>query len=99
MLVQTLRGLKLLGKNTRVRRGREDTFLVAFSGVDKSITGDWVLELNDFPVATNAAGQVTRLTSFRFPLEPRGYRTTIRQRKEGMFTPWVEIGRQTEEIK
>ena len=98
-LVQTLRGLKLLGKNTRVRRGREDTFLVAFSGVDKSITGDWVLELNDFPVATNAAGQVTRITSFRFPLESRGYRTTIRQRKEGMFTPWVEIGRHTEEIR
>ena len=99
VLIQAIGSLKLLGSgDTRIRPGREDTFLVAFSGVDKSITGDWTLELIDFPVATNEAAEVIRVTSFRFPLEAKGYRTTIQQRKESLFAPWEEIGRNTEEI-
>ena len=97
-VLQTLSALKLLGADTRIRPGRETTLLAAFSGVDKSITGDWTLELNDFPVATNEAAEVIRVTSFQFPLEAKGYRTTIRQRKESFFAPWEEIGRSTEEI-
>ena len=98
-LIQNISTLKVLGSgDTRIRPGREDTFLVAFSGVDKSVTGDWTLELIDFPVATNEAAEVIRVTSFRFPLEAKGYRTTIQQRKESLFAPWEEIGRNTEEI-
>ena len=97
-VVRTLIPLKLLGGDTRIRPGRETTLLAAFSGVDKSITGDWVLELNDFPVATNEAAEVIRVTRFLFPLEAKGYRTIIRQRKESLFAPWEEIGRSTEEI-
>ena len=104
-LTETLRRLKLLSSGgadgeggMRIRPGRQTTVLVAFSGVDRSIIGDWALELIDVPVATNEAGEVARLTSFEFPLEARGYRTVIRQRKEGLLAPWEEIGRTTEEI-
>ena len=104
-LTQTLRRLKLLSRGSadgeggmRIRPGRSTAVLVAFSGVDKSIVGDWVLELIDVPISTNEAGEVARMTSFEFPLEARGYRTIFRQRKDGLFAPWEEIGRTTEEI-
>ena len=96
-LIQTLRSLKLLGADIRIRPGRTTTLLAAFSGVDKRITGDWTLELNDFPVPTNDAAEM-RVTSFEFPLVGRGYRTTIQQRKESLFAPWEEISRSIEEI-
>ena len=87
VLIRTMGSLKLLGADTRVRPGRESTFLAVFHEVDKSILGDWTLELIDVPVATNEAGQVTRVTSFQFPLTAKLYRTTIQQRKEGFMSP------------
>ena len=99
VLIRTINSLKLLGADTRVRPSREATFLAVFHDVDKSILGDWTLELIDFPVATNEAGQVTRVTSFQFPLTAKLYRTTIQQRKEGLMSPWKETGRDTKEIE
>ena len=96
-LVESLSSLKLLGADTRVRPGRESTFLAVFKTVDKTILGDWALELIDVPVATNEAGQVTRVTSFEFPLIAKHYQTTIQQSKQSLMAPWKETGRSTKE--
>lgn len=98
-LVRSLRSLKLLGTDTRIRPGRVAEVLAAFPSVDKRIVGDWTLELNDFTVDTNEAGEVSRVTSFKFPLLSKGYRTTIKMRKDSLFAPWQEIDRNTEEIE
>ena len=98
-LIQTLESLKLLGADIRIRPGRKTTVMAAFSGVDKTITGDWTLELNDFSVGPDQETQVVRMTSFRIPLAARGFRTTIQQRREGMFSRWEEVSRSTEEIE
>lgn len=95
-IIRALDSLKLLGQNTRIRPGRSEELLVAFPAVDKRVLGDWVLELNDFPVATNEAGHVTRVTRFEFPLVVESYRTAIKYRKDNLFSQWQEIDRQTE---
>ena len=89
-----LRGLKLLGGNIRVLPGRTARLLVAFSGIDKRILGDWALELHGFPVATDAAGRVSRVASFSFPLVARGWRETVEMHRESLFAPWT-AGRRT----
>ena len=97
-LVNSLRSLKILGSDARIRPGRRVEMLAAFASVDKSIVGDWTLEMNDFPVATNQAGEVTQVTSFKYPFVSKGYRTSIKYRKDSFFSPWVEVDRETEEI-
>ncbi len=97
-LVNSLRSLKILGSDARIRPGRAVEMLAAFTSVDKSIVGDWTLEMNDFPVATNQAGEVIQVTSFKFPLVSKGYRTSIKYRKDSFFSPWAEVDRKTEEI-
>ena len=98
-LIESLRSLKLLGADIRIRPGRTGVLFAAFSGVDRRILGDWTLELNEVPVATDPAGEVTHAASFEFPLLVRGYRTTTILRREGFFDPWKEIQRRTEEIE
>ena len=98
-LVQSLRVVKLLGADIRIRPGRGAELFAAFSGVDARIVGDWTLELNGVPVATDPAGRTLRSASFTFPLLSRGYRTTILLRREKLFEPWKEIYRTTEEIR
>ena len=98
-VIASLRSLKFLGSNIRIRPGRVTQVLVAFSGIDKRVLGDWTLELHGFPVSTDAAGRVSRVTSFSFPLKARGFRTTIERRKETTFGPWREINRTVEEIE
>ena len=97
-IVRTLRPLKILGADVRIRPGRETSFYAMFLDVDKSIVGDWVLELNDFPVETDAVGDVSKVESFKFHLVSKGLRTSITQRKAGFMSPWVEIKRTTEEL-
>ena len=99
VLVRTLRSLKILGADVRIRPGRETTFYAMFPTADKSIVGDWVLELNDFPVETNTVGDVSKVEAFKFPLVAKGYRTEITQRRENWFAPWVETARTTAEIE
>lgn len=98
-IVRTIRPLKILGADVRIRPGRETTFYAMFPTVDKSIVGDWVLELNDFPVETNEVGDVSKVERFVFPLVSKGYRTEVTQRKENLFSPWVEIKRETMEVE
>ena len=98
-IVSSLRGLKFLGGNIRLRPGRVARVLAVFARVDKRIPGDWTLEIHGLPVDTDPAGNVSRAASFAFPLVSRGYRTTIELRKEELFAPWREINRTTEEIK
>ena len=97
-VIASLRGLKFLGNNIRLRPGRVAQVLVAFAGVDKRILGDWMLELHGFPVNTDQAGMVSRVASFEFPLISRGYRVTIELRKETTFGPWNEINRTMEDM-
>ncbi len=97
-LVGSLRSLKILGSDIRIRPGRATELLAAFSSVDKSILGDCSLELNDFPVSIDKAGKVAQVTSFKSPLLWKGYRTTIKYRKDSLFSPWVELDRTTKEI-
>ncbi len=98
-LVQSLRVVKLLGADIRIRSGRATELFAAFSGVDPRIVGDWTLELNDIPVATGPAGRTLRSVSFAFPLLSRGYRTTTQLRREKLFEPWKELSRTTEELR
>ena len=98
-VTRNLRTLKILGADVRIRPGREVTFFVMFPSVDKSIVGDWILELNDFPVETDEVGDVSRVEAFKFPLVSKGFRTEVTQRKAGLFAPWVEVGRNTFEIE
>ena len=97
-LIEYLRSVKLLGADIRIRPGRSTVLFAAFSGVDKRVTGDWTLELNEVPVATDPAGEIVRIASFEFPLQAKGYRTITIQRREGWLEPWVEIQRRTIEI-
>ena len=64
-LVQSLRVVKLLGADIRIRPGRATELLAAFSGVDPRIIGDWTLELNGVPVATDPAGRTLRFRIVR----------------------------------
>lgn len=98
-VIKSLERMKIIGSDTRIRPGREVDMLVVFSGVDKSVLGDWTLELNDFPVKTNEANQVSKVTSFKFPLVAKGFRTTINYRKDSLFSAWKEINRETKEIQ
>ena len=66
-LIGSLRSLKLLGSDVRIRPGRVAVLFAAFSGVDKRIVGDWTLELNEVPVVTAPSGRVLRAVSFEFP--------------------------------
>ncbi len=97
-VVGTLRPLKILGSDVRIRPGRETTFYAMFTTVDKSILGDWTLELNDFPVRTDEVGRVAGVQRFMFPLRSKGFRTTVTLRRDGFLSPWVEIDRKTKEI-
>ncbi len=97
-VARTLRPLKILGADVRIRPGRETTFYAMFLNVDKSIVGDWVLELNDFPVETNQVGDVSRVEAFKFLLVSKGFRTEITQQRANLFYPWTEIERTTVEI-
>lgn len=97
-IVASLRSLKFLGSNIRLRPGRVTRVFVAFSGIDKRIPGDWYLELHGFPVRTDPAGKVSRVASFNFPLVSRGYRTTVEMRKDTAFGPWKTIKRTTKPV-
>ena len=97
-LVASLRGLKVLGADIRMRPGRVAELYAVFSGVDERIIGDWTMELHEVPVVFDAAGRTVRLATFEFPLVSKGYRTTRVLRKEKLFDPWKEIHRTTEEI-
>lgn len=97
-LVASLRGLKLLGADIRMRPGRVAELYAAFSGVDERIVGDWTMELHEVPVAFDAAGRIVQLATFEFPLVSKGFRTTRVLRKEKLFDPWKELHRTTEEI-
>ena len=98
-LIENLRSVKLLGADIRIRPGREAVLFAAFSGVDRRIVGDWTLELNEMSVSTNSAGEVSRVASFEFPLLVKGYRTVITLEKNGLFEPWVEVHRRTDEVQ
>ena len=67
-VVDSLRGVKLIGSKIRLRHGRSAQAHVAFSGVDRTILGDWSLEVQGFPVETHETGNVSRAISFVFPL-------------------------------
>lgn len=95
---RTLRPLKMLGSDVRIRPGREVTFYAMFLNVDPSIVGDWTLELNDFPVQTDAKGDVSKVAQFKFDLVAKGFRTRITETKMGLLSPWVETNRTTEEL-
>lgn len=98
VIARTLRPLKLLGSDIRIRPGRSVTLYAMFPNADISILGDWFLEINDFPVQTDDKGQVSKVAQFKFDLTAKGYRTTITQEKESLLTGWVEVGRTTEEL-
>lgn len=95
----TLQKLKVLGADVRIRPGREVTFYAMFTTVDPRIVGDWTLELNDFPVETDAKGDVSKVAQFKFDLVAKGFRTTITETKMGLLSPWVETNRTTEELR
>ena len=97
-LVASVRGLKLLGADLRMRPGRVAELYAAFSQIDERIIGDWTLELHEISVAFDLAGRVLRVATFEFPLVSRGFRTTRVLRKEKLLEPWKEIHRTTEEI-
>ena len=97
-VIESVRSVKLLGSDIRVRPGRSTVLFAAFSGVDTRILGDWTLELNGVPVATDPGGEVLHAASFAFPLLAKGYRTTTILRKEGLFDRWEEMNRVTKEI-
>ena len=97
-LIDSLRSVKLLGANIRIRPDRATILLAAFTGVDESILGDWTLDLHEVPVETDPAGEVLHAASFEFPLLGRGYRTTTRLRRERWFDSWKETHRTTEEV-
>ena len=97
-LVRSLRVVKLLGADIRIRPGRVAELFAAFSSVDPRIVGDWTLELNGVPVSTDPAGRTLRSATFAFPLLSRGYRTTTLLRRERLFEPWKELSSTTEEI-
>ncbi len=97
-IVRTLRPLKMLGSDIRVRPGRSVTLYAMFPSADISILGDWVLEINDFPVQADASGDVSKVAQFKFDLVAKGYRTTITQEKEGLLSGWVDVDRTTEEL-
>ena len=98
-IIERLRSVKFLGSNIRLRPGRSAQVFVAFPGIDQRILGDWTLELHGVPVETNAAGEVSHVSSFAFPLVARGYRTTREMYKETTFSPWREIKRTVREIQ
>ena len=98
-VIVSLRSLRFIGANIRIRPGRVTQVLVVFSGINKRILGDWVLELHGVPVDTDPAGRVSRVASFSFPYAARGFRTTIERRKETTFGPWREISRTVKEIE
>lgn len=91
--------LKIIGSNARIRSGRTTELHAIFSGVNKAISGDWALELNDVPVKTNEANQPLKVTSFKFPLMVKHLKTIINYRKDSFFSPWREINRDTQQIK
>ena len=98
-LIDRLRSVKFLGSNIQLRPGRSGQVFVAFPGIDQRILGDWTLELYGVPVETNEAGEVSRVSSFAFPLLSRGYRTTRELYKDTTFGPWREIKRSVVEIE
>ena len=98
-IVASIRGLKVLGNDVRIRPGRSSELLAIFEGVDRTIEGDWTMELLDFPVATNEAGEVVRVTSFQFPLRVKKTVVTIRETKSGFWSPWVEESREIKELE
>lgn len=93
-ILSGLHSLKMLGGNIRVLPGRAAQILLVFPGIDKRILGDWALELYGFPVGTDAAGNVSRVASFKFPLVARGYRETVEMHRKSGFSPWT-AGRKT----
>ena len=97
-VIATLRSLKFLGSGIRLRPGRVTQVLAVFSGIDRRILGDWMLELHGVPVETDPAGRVSRVATFSFPFRTRGYRTTVVRHKETTFGPWQELSRKVEEI-
>jgi len=95
---ENLKSLKILGGDVRIRPGRETTYYAMFTTVDKSIVGDWTLEVNDFPVLTDQRGQISMTERFFFPLVSTGFRTTITQKKEGFWSAWEEVSRTTQKL-
>ena len=97
-VIESLRSVGLLGAYIGVRPGRSTVLFAAFSGVERRILGDWTLELNGVPVATEPGGEVLHAVSFALLLLAKGYRTTTTLRNQGLFDRWEEMNRVTNEI-
>jgi hypothetical protein len=96
-IISALQPLQLiLGRRTRIRPQRDQEFLLAFPNLTTNIPGEWRLELHNFPTQTDRAGNISRKTSFEFPIEVTKYKITVKQRKDGFIDRWKEIGRKEE---
>lgn len=89
-----------LANQIKVRPGRNKEVFAPFANKrDLAIKGEWSFQLLDFPTRTDASGAVSRRASFVFPIEIEQTSTTVRYQKDGLFSPWVEIDRNTTTIE
>jgi hypothetical protein len=89
-----------LANPIRVRPGRNMEVYVPFPNKDTlAIKGEWLFEINDFPVKTSDSGAVSKRASFRFPIDIKQTRTTVKSQKDSFFAPWKEADRQTTDME
>jgi hypothetical protein len=63
------------------------------------LAGEWLFQINDFPTRTAESGEITKRDSFSFPIEVKQTATTVNLQKDGIFSGWKEIDRQTVDVK
>ena len=98
-VIASLRSLKILGSDIRLHPDRSARIFAVFSGVDKTILGDWTLRLHGISVETDRYGRGSRVAPFAFSLVARGYRTAVEMRRDSAFGRWKVVRKTTEPIK
>jgi hypothetical protein len=98
-LTNAFNSVAFLSNQIKVRQGRDVEVIVPFHGKSNlSIAGEWSFQLLDFPTGTDVSGAVSKRDSFMFPIIMEQTRTTIKSQKDGFFSPWVEVERNTVKI-
>lgn len=100
-LLHTLAPIKILGPNVKLLPGRTWKGYAIFPGQQRKIStlgGDWFVQYGDVPVKTNAAGEVSKRTSFSYDLRVKRVRTTTEYTKASLLAPWQVGDSKTEEL-
>lgn len=85
-----------LANQIRVRPSRDMEVFVPFPNKnDLAMRGEWSFQLLDFPTGTDVSGAISKRDTFTFPIIMEQIQTTVRSQKDGLFSPWREIDRNT----